>query len=65
MHAPSLGPVRATRRFGAWAVLALRAMERIKRGEITAAEAAGHFEQVARRHRLRETGAYGPRLVDI
>ena len=42
----------------------LRAIERIKRGEIAAAEAAGHFEHVAQRHSLRETG-YGRRLVDM
>ena len=42
MHAH---PVRGTRHFGAWAVLALPATERIKRGEI------GHSA-----HRLRETG---------
>jgi hypothetical protein len=32
---------------------------------MSAAEAAGHFEQVARCHMLRETGGYGPRLLDM
>jgi hypothetical protein len=40
--------LRATRRFGAFAVLTLRAIEKIRAGKMTAAEAAKHFEQVAR-----------------
>jgi hypothetical protein len=58
-------PIRAARRFGVFAVLALRAIERIKLGEITADETAAHFESAARTHRLRETGAYDPRPVDM
>ena len=53
------------RRFGAFAVLALRAIDKIIRGEWNGPEAAAQFEQVARSHRLRETGRYDPKLVDI
>ena len=65
MHAPLLDPRRAARRFGAFAVLCMRAIEGVKRGELTSEEAAAHVEQVAKRHRLRETGAYDPKLVDM
>jgi hypothetical protein len=57
-------PIRATRRFGAFAVLTLRAIDRIRRGHGTGPEAAKHFEQVARAHRLRETTP-DPKLVDM
>jgi hypothetical protein len=63
MRDPKIDRIRATRRFGAFAVLSLRAIEKIRAG--TASEAARHFEQVARTQRLRETGAYDPRLVDM
>jgi len=65
MHAPPLDPLRAARRFGAFAVLCVRAINKIKAGEIAVAEAAALFEQVARTHRLREIRAYDPRLVDM
>ena len=65
MHAPSPDPRRAARRFGAFAVLTLRAIDRIRLGDGTGPEAAAHFEQVARKHRLRETGTYDPKLVDM
>jgi hypothetical protein len=58
-------PSRVTRPFGAFAVLTLRAIEKVRAAKMTAAEAAAHFEQVARTHRFRETGAYDPRLVDM
>jgi hypothetical protein len=64
MAAPLLDARRAARRFGAFAVLTLRAIEKIRRGERDAAEAAKHFEQVARTHRLRETTP-DPKLVDM
>jgi hypothetical protein len=32
---------------------------------MTTAEAVAHFERVARTHRLRETGHYDPKLVDM
>jgi hypothetical protein len=32
---------------------------------MTGVEAAAHFERVARTHRLRETGHYDPKLVDM
>jgi hypothetical protein len=57
-------PIRAARRFGAFAVLTLRAIDRIRRGHGTGPEAAKHFEQVARAHRLRETTP-DPKLVDM
>jgi hypothetical protein len=57
--------IRATRRFGAFAVLTLRAIEKISAGRMTALEAARHVEQMARTRRLRETGHYDPKLVDI
>ena len=52
-------------RFGAFAVLTLRAIGKIRRGEWTGPEAAVHFDLVARTHGLRETGHYDPRLVDM
>ena len=39
------------RRFGAFAVLTLRTIEKIRAGRMTASEAARHFEQMARTHR--------------
>ena len=65
MHVPRIDPIHAARRFGAFAVLTLRAIEKIRRGERDATEAAKHFAQVAQTHRLRETGAYDPRLGDM
>ena len=65
MRDPKVDRIRATRRFGAFAVLTLRAIEKIRAGRMTASEAARHFEQMARTHRLRETGHYDPKLVDI
>jgi hypothetical protein len=65
MRVPKIGPIRATRRFGAFAVLTLRAIEKVRRGELTGPEAARRFEQVARNHGLRETGHYDPKLVDM
>ena len=65
MHVPRIDSIRAARRFGAFAVLTLRAIEKIRRGERDATEAVRHFEQVARTHRLRETGAYDSKLVDM
>jgi hypothetical protein len=62
MRVPKIDRIRATRRFGAFAVLTLRAIEKIRAGRITASEAARHFEQMARTHQLRETGHYDPRL---
>ena len=56
-------PSRVTRRFGAFAVLTLRAIGQIRRGEWTGPEAAAHFDQLARTHGLRETGHYDPRLL--
>ena len=47
------------------AVLTLRAIGKIRRGEWTGPEAAVHFDPVARTHGLRETGHYDPRLVDM
>jgi hypothetical protein len=41
------------------------AIEKIKNGQMTGVEAAAHFERVAGTHRLRETGHYAPKLVDI
>jgi hypothetical protein len=58
-------PSRVSRRFGAFAVLTLRAIGKIRRGEWTGPEAAAHFDRVARTHGLRETGHYDPRLVDM
>jgi hypothetical protein len=58
-------PSRVTRRFGAFTVLTLRVIGKIGRGEWTGPEAAAHFDQVARTHRLRETGHYDPKLVHI
>jgi hypothetical protein len=57
--------LRASRRFGAFAVLTLRTIEKVKAGKVTGPEAAAHFEQVARAHGLRETGHYDPRMVDM
>jgi hypothetical protein len=56
--------LHATRRFGAFAVLTLRAIDKIRRGEWTGPDAARHFEQVALTHRLRETPP-DPKLVDM
>jgi hypothetical protein len=65
MRDPKIDRIRATRRFGAFAVLTLRAIEKIRGGKTTTAEAVAHFERVARTHRLRETGHYDPKLVDM
>jgi hypothetical protein len=62
---------RAARRQGAagpigvnkfWQLIAI---EKIKNGQMTGVEAAAHFERVVGTHRLRETGHYDPKLVDI
>jgi hypothetical protein len=58
-------PSHVTRRFGAFAVLPLRAIGQIRRGEWTGPEAAAHVDQVARSHGLRETGHCDPKLVDM
>ena len=65
MRNPKIDRIRATRRFGAFAVLTLRTIEKIRAGRITASEAARHFEQMARTHGLRETAHYDPKLVDM
>ena len=65
MRAAKTNCIRATRRFGAFAVLTLRTIEKIRAGRMTASEAARHFEQMARTHRLREPGHYDPKLVDM
>jgi len=65
MRAAKIDRLRATRRFGAFAVLTLRAIEKIRAGRMTASEAARHFEQMARTHGLRETAHYDPKLVDM
>jgi hypothetical protein len=65
LKATKADSIRTTRRVGAFAVLALRAIDKIRRGEWTGPEAAAHFERVARTDRLRETGHYDPKLVDI
>ena len=65
MRAAKIDRIRATRRFGAFAVLTLRAIEKIRAGRMTASEAARHFEQMARTHRLRETNHYDAKLVDM
>ena len=65
MRAAKIDRIRATRRFGAFAVLTLRAIEKIRSGRMTSSEAARRFEQMARTHRLRETGHYDPKLVDM
>jgi hypothetical protein len=65
MRNPKIDRIRATRRFGAFAVLTLRAIEKIRAGRMTASEAARHFEQMARTHGLRETAHYDPKLVDM
>jgi hypothetical protein len=65
LKATKADSIRTTRRVGAFAVLALRAIDKIRRGEWTGPEAAAHFERVARTDRLRETGHYAPKLVDI
>jgi len=57
--------MRATRRYGAFATLTLRAIAKIKAGELEADKAAAHFEQVARNHRLRDAGTYDPYLIDM
>jgi hypothetical protein len=64
---PYESPARlwATRRYGAFAALTLRAIAKIKAGELEADKAAAHFEQVARNHRLRDAGAYDPRFIDM
>ena len=65
MRDPKIDRIRATRRFGAFAVLTLRAIEKIRAGRMTGLEAARQFEQMARTHRLRETNHYDPKLVDM
>jgi hypothetical protein len=65
MRDPKVDRIRATRRFGAFAVLTPRTIEKIRAGRMTASEAGRRFEQMARTHRLRETGHYDPKLVDI
>jgi|SRR5215470_13686990 hypothetical protein len=57
--------LRGTRRYGAFATLTLRAIAKIKAGELEADKAAAHFEQVARKHRLRDAAAYDPYLIDM
>ena len=47
MRNPKIDRIRATRRFGAFAVLTLRAIEKIRAGRMTASEAAVHFGRVA------------------
>jgi hypothetical protein len=42
MRDPKIARIRATRRFGAFAVLTLRTIEKIRTGKMTAAEAARH-----------------------
>ena len=44
MRVPEFDRIRATRRFGAFAVLTLRAIEKVRAGRMTASEAARHFE---------------------
>jgi hypothetical protein len=58
-------PSRVTRRFGAFAVLTSRAIEKVRPGKMTAAEAAGTSNRWPGAHRLRETGHYDPKLVDM
>ena len=65
MRAPKIDRIRATRRFGTFTVLTLRAIEKIRARRMTALEAARHFEQMARTHGLRETAHYDPKLVDM
>jgi hypothetical protein len=65
MRVPEFDRIRATRRFGAFAVLALRVIDKIRRGEWTGPEAAAHFDRVAHAHGLRKTGVYDGKLVDI
>ena len=65
MRDPKVDRIRATRRFGAFAVLTLRAIEKIRAGRMMASEAARRFEQMAGTHRLRETGHDDPKLVDM
>ena len=57
--------LRATRRYGAFATLALRAIAKIKAGELEADKAAAHFEQVASNHRLRDARTYDPYFIDL
>ena len=57
--------LRATRRYGAFATLTLRAIAKIKVGELEADKAAAHFEQVARNHRLRDARTYDPYFIDL
>jgi hypothetical protein len=64
MRVPKVDRVRASRRFGAFAVLTLGAPSG-RSGPLTGTETAAHFEQVARAHRLGETGHYDLRLVDM
>jgi len=47
MRAAKIDRIRATRRFGAFAVLTLRAIEKIRAGRMMASEAARRFEQMA------------------
>ena len=65
MRDPKIDLIRATRRFGAFAVLTLRTIEKIRAGRMTSLEAARQFEQMARTHRLRETNHYDAKLVDM
>src|SRR6516162_4632928 len=57
--------LRATRRYGAFATLTLRAIAKIKVGELEADKAAAHFEQVAKNHRLRDAGLKQQNAYDI
>jgi hypothetical protein len=63
MHS-AVDPIRAARRFGAFAVLTLRAIDKVRRGELTGPETAAHFDRLAHAHGLRKTGAYDGKLVD-
>ena len=65
MRDPKVDRIRATRRFGAFAVLTLRPIEKIRTRRMTALEAARQFEQMARANGLRETGHFDPKLVDM
>jgi hypothetical protein len=50
MRAAKIDRIRATRRFGAFAVLTLRAIEKIRAERMTASEAGRRFEQMTRSH---------------
>ena len=46
MRSAKIDRIRATRRFGAFAVRTLRAIEKIRAGRMTASEAGRRFEQM-------------------